>query len=79
MVPATTPRLNTDTAFGMVIDANRQQDTILVLTMADKVLAGDATTFEDDILKRVLCKAGKLIVHCPHVSKLCCEQSHGHG
>ena len=70
VVPATTPRLNTDTAFGMVVEAERQQDTILVLTMADKVLAGDAATFEDDILKRVLCKAGELISHGLHVLRM---------
>eukprot|EP00891_Asterochloris_glomerata_P000588 jgi/Astpho2/588/fgenesh1_pg.00013_%23_22_t len=67
VVPATLDRLNNDMAVSMVIQANRQQDTILVLTKADKVLAGNAATFEDDIVKRVLGTAGKLIIHGLHV------------
>ena len=68
MVPATLDRLNTDMAVSMVIVADRQQDTILVLTKADKVLAGDAA-FEDYIVKRVLGTAGKRIIHGLHVKK----------
>ena len=67
VVPATLDRLNNDMAVSMVIQADRQQDTILVLTKADKVLAGNAATFEDDIVKRVLGTAGKLIIHGLHV------------
>ena len=40
MVPAI-ETLASDMAFGMVLEAERQQDTILVLTKADRVLAGD--------------------------------------
>ena len=68
VVPATLDRLNTDMAVSMVIVADRQQDTILVLTKADKVLAGDAA-FEDYIVKRVLGTAGKRIIHGLHVKK----------
>ena len=66
VVPATLDRLNNDMAVSMVIRANRQQDTILVLTKGQGAGWGLAT-FEDDIVKRVLGTAGKLIIHGLHV------------
>lgn len=55
MVAAAQPRLTSDAGVGMIIDADRANSTILVLTKSDLV---SPVTMEDDIVKRVLGTSG---------------------